>query len=123
MAHKKTPAAQLEREITESLAKPRATDTNLFALTELVLRAGKSSFSNRLERVDYPHIKRTLAAGLVEADPAASLLRLTSEGRDVVLRRLRKEQTRMQQAAYSRPEDDRRRRQIDEAIAALERRS
>ena len=67
------------------------TDTNLFALSDLVLKSGgRSTFSNRLERVDYPHIKRTLAAGLVEASSLTTLT-LTPSGREAVLRRLRRD--------------------------------
>jgi len=67
------------------------TGTNLFALSDLVLRSGgRSTFSNRLERVDYPHIKRTLAAGLVEVSSPTTLT-LTSAGRDAVLRHLRRD--------------------------------
>ena len=71
--------------------KMTLTDTNIFALSELVLNAGgKSSFSHRVHATEYPHIKRTLAAGLVEASSPTTLT-LTAEGRAVVLRRLRRD--------------------------------
>ena len=71
--------------------KMTITDTNVFALAELVLNAGgKSTFSNRMHATEYPHIKRTLAAGLVEASSPTTLT-LTAEGRAAVLRRLRRD--------------------------------
>jgi hypothetical protein len=69
--------------------KMTITGTNIFALTEQVLNAGgHSTFSNRLAQVDYPHIKRCLAAGLVEVS-SPSTLTLTHVGREAVLRDLR----------------------------------
>lgn len=74
--------------------KMTITDTNIFALAEQVLNAGGSStFSNRLAAVDYPHIKRTIAAGLVEVSSPTTLT-LTSSGREAVLRRLRRDYAR-----------------------------
>ena len=71
--------------------KMTITDTNIFALSELVLNAGgKTTFSNRMHATEYPHIKRTLAAGLVEASSPTTLT-LTSAGRAAVLRRLRRD--------------------------------
>jgi hypothetical protein len=78
------------------------TDLNLFALAQIVLKNnGRSTFSNRLEKVDYPHIKRTLAGGLVEVS-SPSTLTLTQTGRAAVLRHLRQDYDR-------RPSDDLRR--------------
>ena len=69
--------------------KMTITHTNIFALTELVLDGGgRSTFSNRLQQTDYPHIKRTLAAGLVTVSSPTTLT-LTPQGREVVLRELR----------------------------------
>lgn len=69
--------------------KTTVTDLNIFALAQLVLKNdGRSTFSNRLEQVDYPHIKRTLAAGLVEVS-SPTTLSLTEAGRQAVLRELR----------------------------------
>jgi hypothetical protein len=61
--------------------KMALTGTNLFALTQLVLKYGPE-FPNRFDAVDAPHIKRTLALGLVE--PAGTMLRLTATGRELV---------------------------------------
>lgn len=130
MPRKKT-SAQLDREIAESLGgtptptSPRVTDLNLFALAELVLRAGgNSTFSNRLERVDYPHIKRTLAGGFVEVSSPTTLV-LTAQGRDAVLRRLRRDLTAQSEAFARDPSrfDARSRARIEQlrvAIARLE---
>src|SRR5271167_1614349 len=69
--------------------KMTITGTNIFALAELALNAGgKSTFSNRLHANEIQHIKRTMAAGLVQVSSPTTLT-LTSEGRDVVLRKLR----------------------------------
>lgn len=77
------------------------TDTNLFALTDLVLAAGgKSTFSNRMARTELPHIKRTIAGGLVEVSSPTTLT-LTSAGRDAVLARLRRDYA-SKSAAYAR---------------------
>lgn len=92
--------AQLDADIAVALAKKRApkgapTDTNLFALTELVLRhGGRSHFSNRVDGVDAPHIKRCLAAGLLEV--IGRELVLTPRGTEIVSRRL---QTTLKQTA------------------------
>jgi hypothetical protein len=84
------------------------TDLNVFALAQLVLKNnGRSTFSNRLGQVDYPHIKRTLAGGLVEVSSPTTLT-LTQAGRDAVLRQLRQ--------SYDRTQNEETRR----AIANLE---
>jgi len=84
--------------------KMTITGTNIFALADLVLDAGgKSTFSNRLAPTDYPHIKRTVAAGLAEVSSPTTLT-LTSEGRDVVLRKLR-ESYEQSRAAFERSPD------------------
>ena len=81
------------------------TDLNIFALAQLVLKNnGRSTFSNRLEQVDYPHIKRTLAGGLVEVSSPTTLT-LTQAGRDAVLRQLRQR--------YDRKPDEETRRAIE----------
>lgn len=60
------------------------TDTNLFALKELIVaNGGRPDFPNRLAAVDRPHIKRTLDAGLVEI--RGSNLHLTPTGRELVM--------------------------------------
>ena len=65
------------------------TGTNLFALKQQVIDHGPV-FSSRLAAVDAPHIKRTLALGLVE--PArAGMLQLTDAGRDLVRREIEKD--------------------------------
>lgn len=70
--------------------KMTITGTNIFALAKLVLEAGgRSTFSNRLHATDLPHIKRTLAAGLVEVSSPTTLT-LTPSGHEAVLRELRK---------------------------------
>ena len=123
MARKKT-SAQLERDIASALSSPplpRVTDTNLFALAELVLNnGGRSTFSNRLERVDYPHIKRCLAGGMV-AVSSPTTLSLTPAGRAAVLQRLRRDLA-SQEAAFSRvPErfDAKDRARLDQMRAAI----
>lgn len=65
------------------------TGTNLFALTQLVIAHGGPEFPNRLAAVDAPHIKRTIALGLVE--PTNRSLRLTDTGRDLVKREIEKD--------------------------------
>jgi hypothetical protein len=78
-------AAQLGQRAAEQAAakKPSfVTGINLFALTQLVVKHGGPEFSNRLEAVDHPHIKRCLAAGLVES--VGNKLRLTPSGREAV---------------------------------------
>jgi hypothetical protein len=66
----------------------------MFALTELVLRnGGRSEFSNRLDAVDHPHIKRCLAGGLVEVS-SPTTLKLTPAGATIVMRRLRENASR-----------------------------
>jgi hypothetical protein len=127
VARKKT-SAQLDREIASSLAAPRQvtpTDTNIFALSELVLKAGgQSTISNRLERVDYPHIRRCLAGGLLTVSSPTTLT-LTPAGRKAVLQQLRQTYS-SQSAAFTRvPErfdakDRARLDQLRNAIAQLE---
>lgn len=71
--------------------KTTVTDLNIFALAELVLAAdGRSTFSNRMPATDLPHIKRTLAGGLVEISSSTTLT-LTPTGRAAVLRHLRRD--------------------------------
>jgi hypothetical protein len=71
--------------------KMTITGTNIFALANLVMEAGgRSTISNRLHAVDRPHIQRTLTAGLVKVSSPTTLT-LTPEGREVVLRDLRKD--------------------------------
>ena len=65
------------------------TGTNLFALTQMVIEHGPE-FSSRMAAVDAPHIKRTLALGLIEAENGGGTLRLTETGRDLVEREIEK---------------------------------
>lgn len=77
-------AAQLGLRSAEQGAahKPAfVTGTNLFALTQMVLKHGPE-FSARVASVDAPHLKRCLAAGLIEVEGARA--RLTSAGRVAV---------------------------------------
>lgn len=102
--------------------KMTITDTNIFALSEQVLNAGgRSTFSNRLHATDYPHIKRALAAGLVEVSSPTTLT-LTPEGREVVLSRLRRDYASKSEALARDPSrfDDRSRARIDQVRAAIE---
>lgn len=70
--------------------KMTITDINISALVDAVLEGGgRATFSNRLPAVRYPHVKRAMAGGLVEVSSPTTLT-LTPEGREVVLRRLRK---------------------------------
>jgi hypothetical protein len=103
--------------------KMTITDTNIFALSNLVLDAGgKSTISSRLAAVDYPHIKRTLAAGLVEVSSPTTLT-LTPEGRGVVLRRLRRDYASQSEALGRDPSrfDTRSRVRVEQMRAAIER--
>jgi hypothetical protein len=78
-------AAQLGLRAAEQVAahKPTfVTGTNLFALTQLVVQHGGPEFPTRLDAVDAPHIKRCLAAGLVEV--VGNRARLTPAGREAV---------------------------------------
>ena len=68
--------------------KMALTGTNLFALTQMVIEHGPE-FPSRMAAVDAPHIKRTLALGLIEAKNGA--LRLTETGRDLVEREIEKD--------------------------------
>lgn len=70
--------------------KMTLTGVNLSALTEVVVEHGSPEFPNRIERVHVPHIKRTIALGLVEPTSAGTL-RLTDTGRDLVKRELEKD--------------------------------
>jgi len=56
------------------------TSTNLFALKEMVLKHG-TEFPRRVDAVDAPHLKRCVAAGLVEVNGTA---KLTAAGREHV---------------------------------------
>jgi hypothetical protein len=58
------------------------TGTNLFALKEMVLDHGGPEFPSRVEAVHAPHLKRCLAAGLIEVVGAKA--RLTADGRAAV---------------------------------------
>jgi hypothetical protein len=58
------------------------TGTNLFALKEMVLEYGGPEFPSRVPAVHAPHLKRTVAAGLVEG--VGDRARLTSTGREAV---------------------------------------
>jgi hypothetical protein len=68
--------------------KMTLTGVNLFALTQMVIEHGPT-FPSRMAAVDAPHIKRTLALGLVE--PVGGSLRLTETGRDLVEREIEKD--------------------------------
>jgi hypothetical protein len=68
--------------------KMALTGTNLFALAQMVIEHGPV-FPSRMPVVDAPHIKRTLALGLVE--PSGSMLRLTETGRELVEREIEKD--------------------------------
>jgi hypothetical protein len=71
--------------------KTTVTELNVYALAQIVLQnRGRSTFSNRLPRVDYPHVRRTLGAGLVTVSSPTTLT-LSPEGRSAVLRLLRKD--------------------------------
>jgi len=60
---------------------PYVTSTNLFALKEMVLQHGPE-FPSRVPATDAPHLRRTVAAGLVEV--AGGRARLTEAGRVAV---------------------------------------
>jgi hypothetical protein len=64
------------------------TGVNLFALTQMVIEHGPT-FPSRMAAVDAPHIKRTLALGLVE--PVGGSLRLTETGRELIEREIEKD--------------------------------
>ena len=76
--------------------KMTLTGTNLFALTQMVIEHGPE-FPSRMAAVDAPHIKRTLALGLVEAKNGT--LRLTETGRELVEREIEKDLAR--QSSYT----------------------
>jgi len=76
--------------------KMELTGVNLFALTQMVVEHGPE-FPGRMAAVDAPHIKRTLALGLVEA--TGSGLRLTASGRELVEREIEKDLAR--ESSYS----------------------
>lgn len=102
--------------------KTTVTDLNVFALSELVLAAGgKSTFSNRMHATEIPHIKRTLAGGLVEVSSPTTLT-LTSEGRDAVLRRLKKDYAAKSDLLARDPSrfDQRSRDRVEQMRAAIE---
>ena len=67
--------------------KMTLTGTNLFALTQMVIEHGPA-FPSRMAAVDAPHIKRTLALGLIE--PKGGTLHLTEAGRALVEREIEK---------------------------------
>ena len=102
--------------------KMTITGTNIFALAELALNAGgKSTFSNRMHATEMPHIKRTMAAGLVEVSSPTTLT-LTPEGRDVVLRELRESYERSRGGFERDPSryDARSRQRIDQLRTAIQ---
>lgn len=76
--------------------KMTLTGTNLFALAQMVIEHGPT-FPSRMAAVDAPHIKRTVALGLVE--PVNGSLRLTAEGRGLVEREI--EQTLAREQSYT----------------------
>jgi hypothetical protein len=55
------------------------TGTNLSALTRMVIEHGGREFSSRVHAVELPHLKRCLAAGLIEV--VGDKARLTAAGR------------------------------------------
>lgn len=59
--------------------KGTPTDTNMFCLSEHF--GDRAEASARIRPTDRPHLKRCLAAGLLEADRATSTLRLTEAGK------------------------------------------
>lgn len=65
------------------------TGTNLFALKQLVLTHGGPEFPSRVPAVDAPHLKRCVAAGLIEVE--GNRARLTPAGRVAVADELVKE--------------------------------
>ena len=69
--------------------KMTLTGVNLFALTQMVIELGPE-FPSRMDAVDAPHIKRTLALGLIEAKNGGTL-RLTATGRERVEREIEKD--------------------------------
>lgn len=98
------------------------TGTNIFALAELVLNAGgKSTFSNKMHATEIPHIKRTLAGGLVEVSSPTTLT-LTPQGRDAVLRELRESYERSRAGFERDPSryDARSRQRIEQLRGAIE---
>jgi hypothetical protein len=58
------------------------TGTNLSALVRMVIENGGPVFPSRMHAVDLPHIKRCLAAGLIEV--VGDKARLTAAGREAV---------------------------------------
>lgn len=76
--------------------KMTLTGVNLFALTQLVIEHGPE-FPSRMTAVDAPHIKRTIALGLVESRNGT--LRLTETGRELVEREIEKDIAR--QSSYT----------------------
>lgn len=107
------------------------TDTNKFALTELVIKnGGHVVFPNRIDRVDAPHLRRCMAANLIIAQGRATLS-LTPAGIAVVLPRLHESAliarghvdiARGRGPSYKREEDraTERLRQINAAISTLQ---
>jgi hypothetical protein len=65
------------------------TGTNLFALTKMVVEHGGPEFPSRVPAVDAPHLKRCLAAGLVEV--VGGKARLTPTGRSAVVDEIEKD--------------------------------
>jgi len=70
--------------------KPRAprppkgtpTRTNIFAMVSMF--DGANSVANRVDSVSAPHIRRCLAAGLVEVTDGGKTLTLTDAGRKAI---------------------------------------
>lgn len=60
----------------------RVTPTNLFVLQKVF--ADSDEIGDRVHAVDYPHLKRCLAAGLLQAVPESRTLRLTASGRHAI---------------------------------------
>jgi hypothetical protein len=69
------------------------TDTNLFALKDIVVKHGGPTFPGRVPAVYAPHLKRTVAAGLVEV--VGNAARLTTIGRKAVTEALEQDLARV----------------------------
>lgn len=78
-------AAQLGLRAAEQASASKSTfvtGTNLFALKDMVLEHGGPKFPSRVAAVHAPHLKRCLAAGLIEV--VGNEARLTPAGRTSV---------------------------------------
>lgn len=69
------------------------TNTNLFALKDIVVKHGGPTFPGRVPAVYAPHLKRTVAAGLVEV--VGNAARLTTIGRKAVTEALEQDLARV----------------------------